>query len=221
MQAVTYIEKKLKYNKTELVEYKGNSKNYYEDEIKYLKESEVLKLLSGINNEFHKLLFSFLFETGARINEALQVKLNDFDLYNSTVKIHTLKQRSNKIVRILKLSDSLLKMVLLYEKSKCLSSSDYLFVKKSENKHITAQAVNKLCKKYFISILGPEYKEFSHPHTFRHSRAIQLLNSGTNIIQVKTILGHKSLMNTLVYLKYSNKDIQESMIKANETLGIK
>lgn len=60
----------------------------------------------------------------------------------------------------------------------------------------------------------------AHPHTLRHSRAIQLLNSGVNIMQVKAILGHSNLMNTMVYLKYSDKDIQNSIRKSNISLGI-
>ena len=60
----------------------------------------------------------------------------------------------------------------------------------------------------------------AHPHTLRHSRAVQLLNSGVNIMQVKEILGHASLMNTMVYLRYSNKDIQDNMQRANESMGI-
>lgn len=221
MKATLYEEKKLKYNKTELVEYKETWKNYYEEEIKYLKEPEVIKLLNSISNDFHKMLFSFLFETGARVSEALNTKLSDIDFYNNTVKLNTLKRRSKNIVRVLTISDSLLNMILIYEKKLDLKNTDYLFAKKPDGKPITVQAVNKLCKKYFISILGHEYEELAHPHTFRHSRAIQLLNSGVNIVHVKTILGHANIMNTLVYLKYSNRDIQESIKRSNQQIGIK
>lgn len=65
MDVFVYKEKDLKYNKIELVEYKETCKNYYEEEIKYLKE-EVIKFLKRIEIDFHKMLYSFLFETGAR-----------------------------------------------------------------------------------------------------------------------------------------------------------
>jgi hypothetical protein len=41
-----------------------------------------------------------------------------------------------------------------------------------------------------------------------------------NIIQIKSILGHSNIMNTLIYVKYSNKDLQESIIKANNSIGL-
>ncbi|MCX7923608.1 MAG: site-specific integrase [Clostridia bacterium] len=220
MEASLYEEKSIKYNEIELVEYKEKSRNYYEEEIKYLKESDIIRFLNGISNEFHKMLFCFLFETGARVSEALGVKISDIDFVNKSVKLHTLKRKNKNIVRILTISDSLLNKILIYEKKKGFKNTDYVFSKKSGNSPITVQAVNNAIKKDFVSILGDEYRELGHPHTLRHSRAIQLLNSGVNIVQVKTILGHANIMNTLVYLKYSNKDIHESMKGSDLVLGI-
>lgn len=220
MEAHIYEEKDLKYNKTELIQYNENKKNYYEEEIKYLKETEVLKLLNNIPNDFHRLLFSLLFETGARVGEALNIKIMDIDFNKKTVKLATFKRRNKNIVRILTISDSLINKILIHEKNSGLKNKDYLFSKSSGNKAITVQAVNKSIKIYFTSILGEEYKELGHPHTLRHSRAVQLLNSGVNIMQVKTILGHANIMSTMVYLKYSNNDVQESMKKSNLLLGL-
>jgi integrase len=201
-------------------EQKSSWENYYEEEIKYLKEAEIITFLNGITNDFHKMLFLFLFETGARASEVLQVKLSDINFDNSTVKLATMKRRNKNIVRILALSDSLMKKILLYEKKKKLVPSDFLFSKSTGNKAISIQAVNQSMKSYFLKIFGSEYTELAHPHTLRHSRAIQLLNSGVNIMHVKTILGHASLMNTLVYLRYSNRDLQESMQKSNMMMGL-
>jgi site-specific recombinase XerD len=166
------------------------------------------------------MLFYFLFETGARVSEVLNVQISNLDYYNKTVKLNTLKRKNKNIVRILTISDSLINKILIYIKNKDLRNTDYLFTKKTGNAAISLQAVNKSIKKYFISILGQEYKSMGHPHTLRHSRAVQLLNSGVNIVQVKDILGHANIMNTLVYLKYSNKDIQESIKKSNQMMGL-
>jgi len=206
--------------KTKLVIHKKSWKNYYEEEVKYLKETEVVTFIQGIKNEFHKMLFLFLFETGARVSEALNVKFSDIDFKNNTVKLIALKRRSKNIVRVLPLSNLIINKILLYEKEKEFSNTDFLFTKKSGEKPISIQAVNKAMKGYFLSILGAEYVELAHPHTLRHSRAVQLLNSGVNIIHVKTALGHSNIANTLIYLKYSNKDLQENMLKANNLIGL-
>lgn len=220
VEVTVYEEKTIKQNKSEIIEYKNKKKSYYEEEIKYLKEAEILNFLSGIENDFHQMLFLFLFETGARVSEVLSVRLMDIDFKNSTVKLSTLKRRKKNIVRVLSISSLLMNKVLIYEKEKNFAKSDFLFAKKTDNKAISIQAVNNAIKKYFKKIFNEEYQEMAHPHTLRHSRAIQLLNSGVNIMQIKEILGHANLMNTMIYLKYSNKDIQNSMKKSNELMGI-
>jgi integrase len=195
-------------------------KNYYDEEIKYLKESEIISVFGSINNEFHKMLFQFLFETGGRISEVLQVKFSDIDFKYNKVRLLTLKRQNKKGTRVLTISNSLINKILLYEKKKSFKNFDYLFSKKSGCKFISIQAANKAVKKSILNCLGENYFELAHPHTLRHSRAIQLLNSGVNIIHVKSILGHANIMNTLIYLKYSNKDLQESIIKANSSIGL-
>lgn len=194
--------------------------NYYEEEIKYIKESDVIKFLNETTNNFHKMLFQFIFETGARVSEALKVRFYDINFDDNTVKLITLKQKSKNIVRVVTLSDSLINKILLHEKKKLLKSTDFLFSKKTSNRPISVQAVNKAMKISIINILGPEYRELGHPHTLRHSRAVQLLNAGVDISKVKTILGHSNIINTLVYLKYANKELQESMKRANQLMGI-
>lgn len=195
-------------------------KNYYDEEVKYLKESEIILVFNEIKNELHKMLFQFLFETGGRISEVLQVKFSDIDFKYNKVKLLTLKRQNKRVVRILTISNSLINKILLYEKKKSLTNSDYLFSKKPDGKAISVQAANKAIKKSILNSLGTNYIELAHPHTLRHSRAVQLLNSGVNIMHVKTILGHSNIMNTLIYLKYSNKELQESIIKANNFIGL-
>jgi integrase len=205
---------------TSIEKYKNTWKNYYEEDIKYLKENEIRDFLNGITNEFHKMLFLFLFETGARISEILNVRLFDVNFENNTVKLITLKRRTNNITRVLSISNSLINKILIYEKKKKLSNSDFIFAKRPRNSAISIQAVNKAMKIYFLNIFGEHYISLAHPHTLRHSRAIQLLNSGVNIMHVKTILGHSNIMNTLIYLKYSSKDLHDSIKKSNSLIGL-
>ena len=65
-----------------------NKKNYYvEHEIKYLTIQEYFELEKMIHNDFHKMLVRFLFETAARISEALSFDIRDIDLKYNKVKL--------------------------------------------------------------------------------------------------------------------------------------
>ena len=74
-------------NNLAMVNYFGKSdliisdkKNYYvENNIKYLRIQEYVKLKKGIKDDFHKMLVRFLFETAARISKALEFDIKDID----------------------------------------------------------------------------------------------------------------------------------------------
>ena len=72
--------------------------------------------------------------------------------------------------------------------------------------------------KLSLQFLGGLERERAHPHTLRHSRAIHLLDSGANIILVSNALGHKNIKSTLIYLKYSNQELDKALELANARL---
>ena len=74
---------------------------------------------------------------------------------------------------------------------------------------MTERNYNKYLKKIF-AIAGLS-KDKAHSHVFRHSRAIHLLNAGLNLAQVKKVLGHISILNTMIYTNYSNYDINKAL----------
>ena len=61
-------------------------------------------------------------------------------------------------------------------------------------------------------------RDRAHPHTLRHSRAIHLLDSCANIILVSNALGHKNIKSTLIYLKYSNQELDKALDEANQRI---
>jgi integrase/recombinase XerD len=52
-----------------------------------------------------------------------------------------------------------------------------------------------------------------HPHTLRHSFAIHLVRSGTDLRRLQLILGHTSLSITQVYLQFNDNDLREAYEK--------
>ena len=192
-------------------------KNYYDTaDIKYFTMPEIKTLTGDAENLFYRLIFLVLYETGARVSESVNIKFGDIEPDTLRVKVLTLKQRrKGQIYRYLKISDKLMSLLLQHRLKNNFSNEDYIFTNKSLNKRITIQGINFIVKKEVSRLLGNDYMKKAHPHTFRHSRAIHLLDSGMNIMLLKNFLGHSNISNTLIYLKYSNRDMAEAVDKAN------
>ena len=221
-QIVIYTETPITKNgkKTELVETDLKTNNYYEnDNIVFFTASQIKTLTDGIDNPFHKLVILLLYETGARIEEARTLKFSDIDTGNGRVKVLTLKQRKkNKIYRYLKISDKLLSLILNHRVTAKLTDGDFILSQRQGKPAITRKGISLMFKSYVVKLLGQSNLDKAHPHALRHTRAVHLLDSGMNIMLLKNFLGHASISNTLIYLKYSNKDMAEAISRANNGL---
>jgi integrase len=210
-------EKLNKKTGTEIVE--PASQNYLDNEaITYFYFDEYSRVLNNAT-KFYRLVYLFLFETGARIEEARAVKYKDIDMDTNKIKMKTLKQRSPNKGRILPISDKLKAFVLQHQLENRLNKEDFVFAKSTGGKSITQQAVDaqmkRDCEKMGID------REKGHCHTWRHSRAIQLLDSGeVNIVQLQLFLGHTSINSTLMYLKYSNQHLNQAIRAGNKAINL-
>ena len=212
-ESIVFYEEIKKGKKTVLKETTLKKSN---ETIKFFYKDEFKLLMENTNNGFHRLLFLFIYETGSRISEALSVKYSDIDESTSKVKIPVLKQK-RKVWKFLKISDKLLSLILS-RRLKGFDKNDYVFARFKGKRHISRQAADKIFAKYVKNILGDSYSDKAHLHALRHSRAVHLLDSGMNIMLLKNFLGHSNISNTLIYLKYSSKDLDNAIDQANDNL---
>ncbi len=67
----------------------------------YLTKDEVREVLETVKySHLQHLLINFLWQTGARISEALSVMVSDIDFYSKVVRMPSLKKRSPQIKTI-------------------------------------------------------------------------------------------------------------------------
>lgn len=186
------------------------------DKIKYLNLEELKTLFNYLkqNNRFYYMLCLFLFETACRISEGLNAKFTDVDNIQNSIKLVNMKNKKNTL-KVLPISDTLKSLFFEHQLNNHMQKSDYILAKKPNTSPVSRQAVDKYLKKIFVKIFGKEYIDKAHPHTFRHSRAIQLLNYGVDLRKVQTLLGHTNIMNTLVYTKFANVDFMKSIQENN------
>jgi site-specific recombinase XerD len=109
-------------------------------------------------------------------------------------------------------------LILNHRISHKLNDNDFILSKKIGGPAIARKSISYILKYNTEKVLGKAYLDKAHPHALRHTRAVHLLDSGMNIMLLKNFLGHSNISNTLIYLKYSNKDLTEAIGKANNIL---
>jgi len=167
----------------------------------------------------HLVILSFMYATGARVQEVVDVIIEDFK-YNNSVSVK-LVGKGNK-ARLVPLEPEIIIMLEKYieneKKSRLLYDiSDPIFLNKS-GKKLTRQGISYIVKKYATmarnknSTLIPKNV---HPHTFRHSRAMALLESGIELIYIRDFLGHYSVTTTEIYARVNNESTRQALLKVS------
>lgn len=179
---------------------------------------ETMKLLlkqpdvSSRNGFRDLVIMSLLYDTGARVQELIDLKVNDIRI--DAPSIVTLHGKGNKYrqVPIMNNTKNLIKNYI--EKFK-KSSNQYLF-ESSKDKRFTRKGICYIINKYTKiaqkqSAIIP--KKIS-PHKFRHSKAMHLLQSGVNLIYIRDFLGHVDISTTEIYAKYDTETKRKAIENA-------
>ncbi|QKJ89255.1 phage integrase family protein (plasmid) [Paramixta manurensis] len=201
----------------------------HDDLPKYLLAPEISALLHYVPDLQRKTLFATLWNTGARINEALALTRGDFSLAPPYpfVQLATLKQRAEKagrtagrapagstFHRLVPLSDPLyvaqLEMTVatlkipLERRNRRTGRTE-----KARIWEITDRTVRTWLNEA-VSAAAADGVTFSVPvtlHTFRHSYAMHMLYAGIPLKVLQSLMGHKSVSSTEVYTKVFALDV--------------
>ena len=150
-------------------------------------EEEIDTLIAGATNKTATLLI-FLKETGVRIGEALTVQWTDIDTQKRTVYIRAEKGGN---CRILPLTQELIGKINALPKTK-----NVIFPTRGHSLNNTLVSL----RNRVIDKTGNNRLSRIHFHTFRHWKATMEYHKTKDIIHVKTVLGHKSIESTMVYI---------------------
>lgn len=181
--------------------------------IKYLLEKPDCSTKTGRRD---MVLLSLLYDSGARVQELVDIKVRDIrTTYPSTAKL-TGKGSKTRIVPLMKPMTNLLKSYLKENRLVEPHTFDYpLFINRSKNK-LTRAGVAYIVKKYVTSAIkeSPElFPETVSPHCFRHSKAMHLLQSGVNLIYIRDFLGHVDIQTTEVYARVDGEMKRKALEK--------
>lgn len=181
---------------------------YKSKEIHYLDKAQTELLLKSITNQKHKTIVLLMLDCGLRVTECVTLKVKNFDFRKKSIIVKSLKKRGHFETREIPLSSRLIAQLATYLRERNPKhSEDFLFQNIDKTSHISRKAVNK-----FLEVIKKNNHNFQilHPHQLRHTFATNLLATGTDLHNVRTMLGHSSLNTTLIY-----NHTPQSILRAN------
>lgn len=189
--------------------------------IGFLYQDEILKVFQAIDLRKKEgfrdyALLHLLYDSGARASELATLNLDYFNPLQKTLAILGKGDR----FRIIPLENKTSQLIEIYiKKYRIKPKPQYqkrIFINQ-RREELTRHGIYRICKKYLSSALPPKRLTNINPvHSFRHSRAVDMLYRGDAITDIKNHLGHDNIQSTTVYLHLDLKrkrHIQQQFIK--------
>ncbi|MFY0598319.1 MAG: site-specific integrase, partial [Cyclobacteriaceae bacterium] len=152
-----------------------------------LSQGEIARLLSSIPNLKHKAILSTIYSAGLRRSEVINLKLTDIKGDQMQIIVRGAKGQKDRITI---LSKSLLGLLRLYYIK--YRPVKYLFESPTGSLY-SSSSIRMILKR---GLLRAGIQKPATVHSLRHSFATHLLENGTNLRYIQTLLGHTSSRTT-------------------------
>lgn len=158
-------------------------------------------------------VLNLIYACGLRISEACKLKLEDVDFEKNMLLILDSKGDDRTIAVPKQTMEIVNKWLEIRPNWK---GNNYVFTnvkgttKPGKARPLTRiyfnKLINKLSEKTGITLKGGKAP---HPHTLRHSRAMEWYDNGASLDLIQKALGHKNIVTTQVYAKVRDEKIIE------------
>ena len=170
-----------------------------------LPKDKFLEIINGETTLKYKCWLILAFCSGLRVEEVSRVKVEDIDSSNHKLKV---LGKGNK-ERYTILPDISIKLLRIYCKERNIKSG-YLFSGTNNREIMNCKTII-----HYFSVIKDKYNLNTNItfHSLRHAFATYYLMNGGSLLVLQSMLGHKNLNSTIIYVHVSHN--------FNELEGIK
>jgi site-specific recombinase XerD len=167
-------------------------------------------------------LLSLMYDIGARVQEIIDLTPSMLHLDKpSTVKVLG-KGKKFRLVPMLDAQTAHLKRYLKERHLDEHQANMHPLFFNSRKEKLTRAGINHIVQKYCTA--AREKDKMIIPdkvscHSFRHSKAMHLLQAGVNLVYIRDILGHISIQTTEIYARADSKQKRIALEKAYTNLN--
>jgi site-specific recombinase XerD len=165
-----------------------------------LSQAEVIQLFDAVRSLKQRAILMTAYASGLRLSEVTHLQVSDIDSERMMIRVRQGKGQKDRYVM---LSPTLLEVLRLYWRAERPSS--WLFPSQSKQQAINHSVVQRACHQ---AGLDAGLTKDATVRSLRHSFATHLLETGTNIRIIQTLLGHSSVSTTQRYTYVSNKTVR-------------
>jgi len=176
---------------------------------KHLKDSEVIRFLSIIDNKRDRAIFMLMLRSGLRVSEVAHLTLEAIDWRRKRLYIFNGKGRKDRVVFI---SNDSLRALAAYVRSRMACRVKKIFLVERgvyKGKPLSVRGIQKRME-YYAKAASLNVS----CHHLRHTMATQLLNADAALVTIQDLLGHDRIKTTQRYCKISNLKVQKDYFKA-------
>lgn len=165
-----------------------------------LSEEEIVRIFKNVENLKHKAILMVIYSAGLRISECVNLKIKDIDSNRMQIRI---EQAKGKKDRYTLLSTKTLDFLRTYFKA--YRPKVYLFEGQFGDQY-SARSIQTI---FQDTVKKAGITKKVTVHSLRHSFATHLLENGTNLRYIQSLLGHSSSKTTEVYTHITTKGFEQ------------
>jgi site-specific recombinase XerD len=180
-------------------------KRFHRPLVGFLYQEEILKIFQAVDLRRKEgfrdyALLHLLYDSGARASEITSLNLDYFNPQQKTLAILGKGDRFRLIDLENKTAELLQVYINRYRRTPKPLYQNRLFISQRAEE-LTRHGIYRICRKYLAKTLPPKRLKIINPvHSFRHSRAMDLLYRGKALTDIQNRLGHDNLQSTSIYL---------------------
>lgn len=205
------------YGKVNLIMAKRTS----DQPMAYLNEEELEAILHSVNRTTHQgvrdyAILLLLYNTGARVQEICDLRLADISLKSPQMVTLTGKGKKTRHVPLWDGTRKALENYLSYRGNE--NPAERVFIGKR------GEPLSRFGIRYLVEMSATKAskrcpslaKKKVGPHTFRHTTAMHLLQSGVDIAVIQSWLGHVDMNTTHNYIEIDLKMKEKALAKGKQ-----
>ena len=171
----------------------------------YLNKEEIEAIIAAIKHPVVHYFAMMMAHTGIRVNECINLTLNDVNLEDGFVQVINGKGGKN---RRIPMNKQLVQHMKGYVENHRPDTDSLFFFALKKTGTVSEQYVNRLLKEACQAV---GIQKHVTSHILRHSFASYLVKKDTHVAVIQRLLGHASLKTTSVYLHVQQTDLQEAV----------